>query len=114
MKLKKYNVYDTEEEKYIMKDVTMDLLQIQFRYSANKISQYICQGYKLNNRYIISHADKNKEEPTEPEEALMHLTHAQREKHETEWNEIRTAFKLLQTGHGKLATVNGKKCVVMK
>lgn len=110
MNLKKYNVYDAEEERYILNDVTMELLQMHFRCSKKKLSQYICEGYKLDKRYLIRNIDDNRN----PDEIEIPMTLADRERITKEWNEIRTAVKLLKTGHGKMVTRNGRKCVVMK
>lgn len=80
------------------------------------VSTYAKDGTKFQGIYLFEIAEtvecksKNRDPKLKERERDLRMP----EGFEDEWNNIRTAAKLLQTGHGKLTRKNGKKCVVMK
>lgn len=93
---KLYNVYDTEDECYIMLGSTMTEVRERFLTTTKKVSQYVCEGYKMDNRYLIYHADEQSQ--TKVPEWLS-----------KQWGEIKQAAEAIKNG-GHIRTIyhNGK------
>ena len=48
------DVYDTEKEKYVMKNATREEVAKKLEVNTRKISYNLYNGYKLNGKYLLS------------------------------------------------------------
>jgi hypothetical protein len=93
-----YNVYDTTEECYIMLGATMEEVKERFLTTQKMVSQYVSQGYKFQNRYLIQHAE------TETEAKVPDWFRKQ-------WDEIRQAAEIIENGGHIVTKYKGGKYI---
>ena len=90
------DVWDDETKSYAYEGIKRGELLKILEISSYKLSQYMSKNYYVNDRYLVSRANKQ----------INRWTQEQIDA----WNEIREAAELLRTGKGKIVRkkVNGK------
>ncbi len=90
------DVWDDETKSYVYEGIKRGELLKILEISSYKLSQYMSKNYYVNDRYLVSRANKQINRWTQ--------------KQIDAWNDIRDAAELLRTGKGKIVQkkVKGK------
>lgn len=90
------DVWDDKTKSYAYEGIKRGELLKILEISSYKLSQYMSKNYYVNDRYLVSRANKQINKWTQEQIDA--------------WNEIREAAELLRTGKGKIVRkkVNGK------
>lgn len=51
------NVYDTETDEYLMTSASRQAIAKELNITTDRISDYLCKGYKIDSRYILERVE---------------------------------------------------------
>jgi hypothetical protein len=93
------DVWDDKTKSYVYKRIKRKDLLKKFNITSYRLSQYISRNYYLKDRYLVTRAINEKQQPTKWTQEQINT-----------WNDIREAAELLRTGKGKIVQkkVKGK------
>lgn len=94
----RYNVYDTVEDKYVMKEAKNEEVSVFLSVSVPTVSKYAKEKILVKGRYLIT-LIKVEENYCIPQEVLQG------------WEEMRKAATLLKSGKGEIVEESGRKYV---